>query len=58
MATVCNPCLNVLATYCASMEVQFATSKMGLDSWYNKLCIRVASRVAERLKDVGSYKIR
>lgn len=36
MATVCNPCLNVLAIYCASMEVQFATSKTGLDFWYNK----------------------
>ena len=54
MATVYNPCHNILVIYCISMEVSFATSKTGLDFSHNKLRIRVASRVAKRLKDVGS----
>ena len=42
-----NPDHNVLAIYCVSAHVSFAASKSGLD---NRLCIRVASRVAEGLK--------
>ena len=45
MATVCNPCLNVLAIYCASMEVQFATSKTGLDFWYNNFVYELDSNI-------------
>ena len=36
--------------YNASEQVRVANSKMKLHIWYNKLGIRVASRVSEQLK--------
>ena len=32
------------------VQVRFATDKLGLDIWYNKLCIRDASQGTEELK--------
>ena len=46
---------NILELYNVLVQVQFATSKTKLDSWYSKLDIRVASPVAERFK---TYELR
>ena len=45
-----NPGHNILKLYNVVVQVRFATSNTKLDIQYNKLGIRVASRVAERLK--------
>ena len=57
MATVCNPCLNVLAIYCASMEVQFATSKTGLDFWYNNFVYELPHELPNDLKTEDLIKL-
>ena len=39
------------------VQVPFATSKVVLDIWYKKHCIRVALRVAKRLKAYDLRKL-
>ena len=49
---------NILELYNILVQIQFTTSKRKLDIQYSKLCIRVASRVAERRKTQGLTKIK
>ena len=46
----CNTGDNNLELYSSLVQVRFAPNKTKLDISYNKLDIRVASRIAERLK--------
>ena len=45
-----NPGHDILELCNILVQIQFTTSKMKLDICYNKLCMRVASRVVEQLK--------
>ena len=45
-----SPGHNILELYNILAQIQFTTSKRKLDIKYRKLGIKVASRVAERLK--------
>ena len=45
-----NPGHNSLELYNILLQIRFTTSKTKSDIQYSKLCIRVASRVAERFK--------
>ena len=45
-----NPGHNILELYNILLQIRFTTSKTKFDIQYRKLGIRVASRVAERLK--------
>ena len=45
-----NPGHNILKLSSVLVQDRLATSKAILDIWYNKLGIRVLSRVAEQLK--------
>ena len=48
---------NILELYNALVQIRFATSKTKLDIEYNKLGIRVASRVAKQLKTQNLRKL-
>ena len=52
-----NPGQNFLELYSFLAQVRFTTSKAKLDIRYNKLVIRVASRVTERLKTYDLRKL-
>ena len=52
-----NPGHNVLELYNILVQIRFTTSKRKLDIQYSKLGIRVASRVAERLKTQDLRKL-
>ena len=49
-----NPGHNILELYNILLQIQFTTSITKLDVQYSKLGIRVAPRVAERLKILGN----
>ena len=48
---------NILSVYCVSIEVCSTTSKTGFDFCYTKICLRVASRVPERLNTSDLSKL-
>ena len=48
---------NILELYNILVQIRFTTSKTKRDIQYSKLSIRVASRVAERLKILGNKEI-
>ena len=51
-----NPAI-IFRQFTVSVELRFATSKTGLDSLYNKFCVRFASRVAEGPKTLDLRKL-
>ena len=57
MKTAFNPGHNILELYSVLALVRFAASKTKLDIWYNKLGIRVAEQVAERLETSDLWKL-
>ena len=52
-----NPGHNILEFYNNVVQIRFTTSKIKLDTQCSKLSIRVASRVAERLKNQNLRKL-
>ena len=49
---------NILTIYCVLVKDRFATSKMGRDIYYNKLCARVVERLKTKdLRKSGNIGI-
>ena len=57
MQSTYNPGNNTLELYNILVQIRFITSEKKLDIYYSKLCIRVATRVAERLKTYDLRKL-
>ena len=51
-----NPGHNILELYNVLVQVRFATSKMKIDTWYNKFGLRVASRLQNNFSRILGKK--
>ena len=56
ISRACNPGHNILEHYNILVQIRFTTNKRKLDIQYSKRGIRIASRVAERLKTQKNMK--